>query len=226
MAVNFLGLRLPSSADELGANLHKNSVDAGAALINRGQQIYNLPLNSLSGIGEFLHGAVTGQPRVAQLGEQRQGSVTVALPTLAAAQAAPKAAAPKAAKQGDASAAANPAKKGGGKATDINDPSGLLAQIAAAQGGQISLRQAMAVGDYNGRTVPRTSPKPLDESMALLEKFNMDQLQRGMTAAGNDPGKQAAVWQQFKNDTLEARKVLSPGDMLLQDYMNRAQGGE
>jgi hypothetical protein len=60
MGVNFLGLNIPTSAADLGNNLHNNAVDVGAGFAMRGRQAAAIPAQISGGLQDFFHGLATG----------------------------------------------------------------------------------------------------------------------------------------------------------------------
>lgn len=92
----------------------------------------------------------------------------------------------------------------------------IAASIAEQQGGRLSLNQLNQLGEFAQRTTPRGSgrqPKPGDQALALLEAFNLDQLEKDRAELGD-----AQAWENFRTRSLELSKVASPMDLQLADY--------
>lgn len=60
MGVAFMGLNIPTSAAEVGNNLHNNVIDVGNSLAMRGRQAAAIPAEIGSGMQDFFHGLATG----------------------------------------------------------------------------------------------------------------------------------------------------------------------
>lgn len=191
MGVNFLGLDIPTSAGEAGANLHNNFrpavAQANAAIMN------TPPVAAgglaLSGLQDFFHGLTTGhalgQAAAAQTGPQTTtkaqakpqaiGGKFVELPGVGRVQMPSDAFLH--AHPADASIdTSSPAPKEGaakGSAKASNPFDELVARYAQANGGTLSLGEMSSLADIATKTsVLRTQPKDPTAKDAVAGKLN------------------------------------------------------
>jgi hypothetical protein len=246
MGLSFLGLNIPTSAAEVGNNLHNNAIDAAAALAMRGRQAAAIPAEIGSGMQDFFHGLATGHA----LG---QAQATTNAPAGGASKAQAKAPSggvkapnytqafldsqPNFVQQlAGAAAAAAPAASSKSSAAKASNPfDEAVARFASADGG-ISLNELAALSRSAAETsVLRTQPKdPSAKDVAGLQLKGMadelytGKMQQAQALKAKDPVAAAKLQEEAvkeRMDTLKAILGANPVDLQTAAAMG-GSGGE
>jgi hypothetical protein len=137
----------PFTPQGLGANFRRNLGDLNQSVYEVNSAMFNLPKNVLGGLGNFLKGAVTGDggPAPARVPQPQRGAPQAAAARKATAPAPQKT--PEAAQRNSV----DPRAPVGAPTFDE-----MVSAYAAANGGQISLRQMSALADITQKTATRT----------------------------------------------------------------------
>jgi hypothetical protein len=234
MGVAFMGLNIPTSAAEVGNNLHNNAIDVGSSLAMRGRQAAAIPSEIAGGLQDFFHGLATGHA----LG---QAQATAAPQTATKAQAKTTDSGVKAPVYTPAFLAAQPnfvqqlaASVAGGKGAAAADSGAktpkatnpfdeAVARFASADGG-VSLNELAALSHSAAETsMLRTQPKdPTAKDVAGMQLKGMaDELYTGKMAQAQalkakDPAAAAKLQEDAvkeRMDTLKAILGANPVDL-------------
>jgi hypothetical protein len=190
MGVAFMGLNIPTSAAEVGNNLHNNAIDVGKSLAMRGRQAAAIPSDIAGGLQDFFHGLTTGHalgqaaaaqaPQTTSKAQAKSASGGVKAPVYTPAFLATQ---PNFIQQlAAAGGAAAPAAAKTAKASNPFDEA--VARFATADGG-ISLNELGALSHSAAETsMLRTQPKePTAKDVAGMQLKGMaDELYTGKLA--------------------------------------------
>lgn len=246
MGVAFMGLNIPTSAAEVGNNLHNNAIDAVAALANRGRQAAAIPAEIGGGMQDFFHGLATGHalgqaqataaPQTATKAQAKTATGGVKAPVytpeflatqpnfvqqLAAAAAGGKAAAPAASSSKASTKASNPFDEA-------------VARFASSDGG-VSLNELAALSRSAAETsMLRTQPKdPSAKDVAGLQLKGMadelytGKMQQAQALKAKDPAAAAKLQEEAVKERMDTLKaILGANPVDLQTAAAMGGGGE
>jgi hypothetical protein len=246
MGVAFMGLNIPTSAAEVGNNLHNNAIDAVGGLAMRGRQAAAIPAQIGGGLQDFFHGLATGHA----LGQEQ---ATKNAPAAGASKAQAKAPAgvkapvyspeflaaqPNFVQQLAAAAAggkAAPATAAAAKTEKASNPfEEAVARFASADGG-ISLNELSALSRSAAETsMLRTQPKdPSAKDIAGLQLKGMaDEIYTGkLQQAQALKAKGDSSWSKLQEEAVKERMdtlkaILGANPVDLQTAAAMGGGGE
>jgi hypothetical protein len=245
MGVAFMGLNIPTSAAEVGNNLHNNAAGVVDSLAMRGRQAAAVPAEIGSGLQDFFHGLATGHA----LG---QSQATANAPASGSSKAQAKAPAggakapvyspdflaaqPDFVQQLAASVAGGKAAPAAAKTAKASNPfDEAVARFATADGG-ISLNELSALSRSAAETsMLRTMPKdPSAKDVAGLQLKGMadelytGKMQQAQALKAKDPEAAARLQGEAvkeRMDTLKAILGANPVDLQTAAAMG-GSGGE